>query len=913
MDFNLPIFDVVKIFISQLRCFLSWDDVIAHFGPDDQTIQNHLDDLVNRARWPQMQPQDLTDLINLLRDEEDRRAAIADANIGGQNQNNHQENQLGIPENDASAWQCYKRKLIDEKHYTQQVVDEIERSCHKVLRQLSRETNNPIKGMVIGNIQSGKTTNMAGLMAMAADWGWNMFIILSGTIEPLRKQTQDRLIEDLSNPDCNLTWRPLSKLSRAHETHPYHLQLRQNERTRYLTVSLKNQRRLPNLIQWLNWDSNSQRQMRVLVIDDEADQAGINTLNVNDDYKTRINELIRNLVNDTGYLAMNYVGYTATPYANVLNENGEDSLYPRDFLFSLKQSNEYFGPQQLYGIGEYNGLDVTREIQQGEVARITGEIHQGKTDYIPDSLKNAIRWFMCAVACMRHWQYSKPISMLIHTSPYRAHHAHVEQAVTNWINNQDEQTIVEECRDLWGNETGRFTQKIFSEQYPNYGRLNEIRDYPAFDEIETELRQLIQAPRLSHIKVDEEGEPQYHNGIHLCVDNSDNNGIDDNNEHIRLLYPNRLNMPAIAPAFIVIGGNTLSRGLTLEGLVSTFFLRTVRQADTLMQMGRWFGYRKGYELLPRIWMTRNTSDNFVYLSEMDQNLRDQIDEMEARGDAPSDIGVRILTSPGALAITATNRMQRAVVANVNFSGTNKQTILFDSNPDIINNNLETTREFLNNLGAPATPTARQRNCYVWRSVSFGIIKDFLQAFSFHPRLRGFNDINPMISWAEAATNNGDLSAWNVIITGVGDNPAKRFNFGQNGMHHITKVTRSLKRKRLEPDVYDIGVLRDFKDVIADVDYNSVNQPTRDMIDNLSASNVNLIRERAGLGSTPQLIIYIIDKDSRATNPQREDLNAPDDLVGVFLNFPGQRRNNTTTAVTIDLGQTDIDNLDNNNN
>lgn len=909
MDFYLPFFDVVKNFISTLRLLQSWDDVMAYFGPDDQTIQNRLDYLANNAGWPQMRPQDLTDLINQLRDEENRRTAIADAIIGGQNQNNHQENQLGIPGGDASAWQCYKRKLIDEKHYTQNVVEEIERSCHKTLKQLSSETNSPIKGLVIGNIQSGKTTNMAGLMAMAADWGWNMFIILSGTIEALRQQTQDRLIEDLSNADCNLNWQPYSHLSRNSETRPYNLQLNPERRMRYMTVCLKNASRLQDLAGWLTLDRNCQRLMRVLVIDDEADQAGINTLNVSDNDKTKINKLIRTIVNDNGYMAMNYVGYTATPYANVLNECGEDSLFPRNFIFSLKQSNEYFGPQQLYGIGSYVGLDVTREIPLGDASYITQNIHNsGITDLIPDSLKNAIRWFMCAVACMRHWKYGKPISMLIHTSPNIACHNNVEQAVTNWINSLDEETIIRECGILWDNEKDSLSKKHFTEQYPNYGRLREIRDYPQFDEIEPQLRLLIRAPRLSHIKVDTNDEPTYHDGIHLCVDNCSNNGTDDNNEHIRLVYPNRHNMPAMAPAFIVIGGNTLSRGLTLEGLVCTFFLRTVRQADTLMQMGRWFGYRRGYELLPRIWMTRNTINAFVYLSEMDQNLRDQIDEMEARGDAPSDMGVRILTSPGVLAITAANRMQGAVPADVSFSGTNKQTILFDSDKAIIQSNLTHTRHFLNDLG---TPTSKE-NCYIWRDVEFRLINRYLKAFSFHPRLRGFNDIQPLISWIDKATKEGNLNSWNVIIAGIRDNSAKRFSFGDNNKYNITKVTRSLKKRRLEPQIYDIGVLREIKDIIADVDYDSADSVTQGMIDNLSSSNVNRIRERVGLGSTPQLIIYIIDKDSKATSQQREDLNAPNDLVGLFLNIPGQRRRNTTVSVTINLTNTALMSLDNNN-
>lgn len=93
-------------------------------------------------------------------------------------------------------------------------------------------------------------------------------------------------------------------------------------------------------------------------------------------------------------------------------------------------------------------------------------------------------------------------------------------------------------------------------------------------------------------------------------------------------------MPCPAPAFIVIGGATLSRGLTIEGLISTFFLRSVGQADTLMQMGRWFGYRKKYELLPRLWITDKTRQQFAFLATLDQELRDEIQYMDLTGRSP---------------------------------------------------------------------------------------------------------------------------------------------------------------------------------------------------------------------------------------------------------------------------------------
>ena len=188
---------------------------------------------------------------------------------------NHQDNDVTIPTSRTSAWQLYKRKLLDEKHFKAESVNEMERSCIKILKCLSRDTTQigPIKGLVMGSVQSGKTANMAGIMAMAADWGWNMFIILSGTIESLRQQTQRRLFNDLNNRKCQLTWHVKGNLSLGSPIgdRSQDLDFVGTSLQRYMTVCLKNSTRLKNLIQWLQADGNVQKQMKVLLIEDESD------------------------------------------------------------------------------------------------------------------------------------------------------------------------------------------------------------------------------------------------------------------------------------------------------------------------------------------------------------------------------------------------------------------------------------------------------------------------------------------------------------------------------------------------------------------------------------------------------------------------------------------------------------------
>src|SRR5699024_2771629 len=317
-------------------------------------------------------------------------------------------NNASISTNPKSAWMLYKRNL-KEKGWDRNTIDSIQSSSLNILKYLSKDTGKlgPIKGLVLGNVQSGKTANMAGLISMAADYGFNCFIVLSGMIENLRKQTQDRLVNDVVN-NGQLDWqiiehphpvRPLLKTDAMDN-----LDLSSDSKKRYLNVSLKNSSRLNNLLKWLYSSKAQAKNLKVLIIDDEADQASINTkkMDINseeDKERSRINELIINMVN--GYNgknlgAVNYISYTATPYANVLNEAGTESLYPKDFIVSLPVSDDYIGPRKLFGLtepDETEDLPLIRNISQDDVDTIK-DINEGETGYIPKSLKDAIQWYL---------------------------------------------------------------------------------------------------------------------------------------------------------------------------------------------------------------------------------------------------------------------------------------------------------------------------------------------------------------------------------------------------------------------------------------------------------------------------------------------------------------------------------------
>ena len=795
---------------------------------------------------------------------------------------------IRISNNERSCWMLYKKHLISND-WEEESIKVIESNAYKCLQRMKRDTANgqPVKGLVVGHVQSGKTANMAGMMAIGADNGYNMFIVLSGTIENLRQQTQNRLFQDL-HPQVdlprNLKWHSLHHLSRNSLQGQRAQDLDFSGCERYMTVSLKNPTRLRNLLTWLKADRNKLAQMRIVIIDDEADQASINTADVDSDIRTKINGLIVQLT-QVQAKAVNYVSYTATPYANFLNETYPESLYPTDFIITLPQSSEHFGPGQLFGLeGRANadGLNIIREINIDDIGLI-GHIHNGREKILPESLKDSVAWFLCAAAAKRLWRQSKPVSMLVHTSQRVLHHKNIALAIANWLT-ADQQIVSTHCKNIWQRETATLTVEDFKSQFPDYHRIVELRDYPQFEEIRNEISTLI--CNVSHILLDSEGVPTYHSGIHLCIDNSANNGINDENQIVRLAYPK--DALDFAAGFIIVGGSTLSRGLTLEGLVSTYFMRDSNQLDTLMQMGRWFGYRRNYELLPRIWMSSNCREKFEYMALVEKELREELrGYMEPPFTNPADFAPRVMNSPSLnwLRPTAKKRMQLALPVNLDFSGANNQTTMFSLNQDVLEANICVTGEFLEGLPSPLK--SFNGNALVWRDIDFSSIARFLTKFTFHPRSRLFGNIQSFIDWyceidSSVIDNSNIYSSWNVVAAGILNSEHGKWVIGG---YSVNKVKRTRLTRKIFDDSLAIGVLRAPSDLLAD----ALGLPSikEEELDN---DTIRRLREGAELGRTPQLLIYRISKESRAdtTSKTREDLATPADLIGISIWIPTVR-------------------------
>ena len=820
---------------------------------------------------------------------------------------NNQDNALKVPMDPNSSWVLYKKHLANQK-FKDETIRGIETSTIRILRRLDSNTVGkcPVKGLVVGNVQSGKTSNMAALMAMAADWGWNMFIVLSGTIESLRNQTQKRLLKDLNRPG-NLYWRgiehPGKRIDLGQRLQDLHFE--EDSQERYFTVCLKNAGRLRKLIQWLQTDSNKQRQLKILVIDDEADQAGINTADITKDERRTINKLIVDLVSgrnekhetiDCEYKAMNYIGYTATPYANILNENKEDSLYPKNFIAALEVSKQYFGPQQIFGADndDYNGMNIVRIIREEDLERVM-DIHDGAIADIPDSLKNALCWFLCSTSAMRLWNYKKPVSMLVHSSQKQDHHDNIADAISKWLKPNNYNDILLWCKNLWEYETNKFTFEDFREQYPDYDRSDdEIPQYPHFDDITPGIKILLNKITNIRLKDGEDDELEYHDGIHICIDNCSKNGITEDGEHIRLAYPESEKMPSPAPVFIVIGGATLSRGLTIEGLVSTYFLRSVGQADTLMQMGRWFGYRKGYELLPRLWITEKTKQQFEFLADLDKDLRDEITRMDIMGIRPENYGPKVKNTPkcSLIRITAKNRMQSAQASDMDYTGGTIQTYMFLPQKEKLQYNLKIIESFLNSLGSCDNKNNINKfaaHKLIWRNVSYEAVCSMLEEYEYPNRLKAFNDIESLTEWIGKVAENGKMPKWNVIVSGNNENKYGEWVLDAG---NVNIVSRS--QKEPNDECINLGVLSNPLDILSDIEIDKDDYKLERMLNGCSsAKEARNIRNTdiGGLETTPQLIIYRVNKNSEAkkNSNNRYDLNLEEDIVGFVINIPGGRR------------------------
>lgn len=839
-------------------------------------------------------------------------------------------NTLPVPTDSGSAWVRYKNNLLGKysgkPKMSEGAVNLVEKNSHWILNHIKRDTRaaGAVKGLVMGSVQSGKTANMIGLVSMAAHYDWNFIIVLSGTIDNLRVQTRDRFFDDLTQSG-GVSWHILDKTSNP----DYMVDIKTNERYlledlhlntfqdgkssgqwmhRYVTVCLKNSTRLRNLIKWLQSKPQRAAKLRILVIDDEADQASVNTrkmkveLDEEEQERTAVNQLIIDLVNGKDhegapskapFQAMNYISFTATPYANVLNEAYTTSLYPRSFICSLPESNEYFGARAIFGSKEdglHSGMNIVREVSPSEVKKLK-TLHEGGAFTLPDEFKKAVAWFLCAASILRLRGHKKPISMLIHTTALQSGQFEEYDVLKAWLlRERTTGSILQLCHDVYEAEKDEFTLEDLKESYPDYGRLDKVNpNFPEFSVLEPEIKLLL--TNIENIMMGEEKKPEYHeNGIHLCVDNCKANRFAEEGTYLRVVYPTseQLKTMSKAPVFIVMGGNTLSRGLTIDGLVCTYFARSSNQADTLMQMARWFGYRSGYELLQRIWMPTDVRKKFELMEEIDEKLKAEFEDFMKKGRCPAQFGPKIMSSAkiAKFLLTAKNKAQNVEECEFDFSGDSYETTDFMDEKDKLAKNITQTEAFLSKLGA-SSPSEITESAFVWRDVPVTtVLSEFFAQGKYHifDCSSLSSDIPVFLKWLQAMNEDGHYLKWNIAIAG----DKKASDRWKIGTADVGKITRSKKTPHASGYI-DIGSLRSGRDVLCDVEMGTLTPQQRATFDTAMQSGKNLISARGavGLSDIPLLLLYRIDKDQGKDTKTREKIASSEDVIGFSVIVPGE--------------------------
>ncbi len=843
-----------------------------------------------------------------------------------------ENNLVRLPTGEKTLWYNYKIKLR-QKAFSEVEIKIIEDECFYTLKHLSGENYNgePTKGLVVGNVQSGKTAHMAGLIAMAADNGWNFFVILTGTIEALRKQTQERLIKDLSGPNQSLSFNEIdhpNPLTNLYGSSLNQLELMDSSLKRYITVCLKHKTHLDNLINWLNKGEANAKNLKVLVIDDEADQASLNTkskdfTSTNENISILVNGFARKKSNKRTrpkVQAMNYLCYTATPYGNLLNESSRESLYPKDFAYSLVPSPKYIGLKQFFSnSGDFERdnkvLDIIRLISEEELT-VVSEIEADQPYIeIPKTLQDSICWFLCSVAALRFRRKNKKniksFTMLIHTSVRQNSHEKIGNAIEKWLNmhmkNMD--AFVELCRDVYTKETQHFKKQDFLNVMDNYEDYAKVDDYVNFDDFSSELIDLIQTNTDRIVLDDNNVRLKYGKGILLCTDNSKNNGLNSSNEHIRLIYPKDDDKTeSNTLAYIVIGGNTLSRGLTLEGLVSSYFGRTVRQGDSLLQMARWFGFKIGYELYPRVWMSEDTLKKYKYISDVNEELFEILVELTKSNFKPTDNPVKFLNTPKRtwLNLTSQNKQQNAETVEWDFCGKHSQTIIFESKEDVIRNNNKLIQSLFSNLGTPQKSEFEltKKNDWYWDDVNFTTIANFLRQYHVSEQSQSFDQIKVLVSWIEQILDEHNFDNWLVIAAGNQPSENESDNWKINNNISIGKVLRKLgsfKGKQIR-----IGTLDNKRDFLASVKQNDEVFDICDRNWNNLLDKYDDIIESQNMSNKPILLFYCIDKKSvSGVDPSKKlsDYSSGQDLFAFSIRIPRKKnsdRKNYSKRIAIKI-------------
>lgn len=654
-------------------------------------------------------------------------------------------------------WLAYKQLLIQQRRPLK-VIDKLDELTDQILDLAGdpkKEGGWARRGLVLGDVQSGKTGTYLGLFNKACDVGFRLFILLAGNTEVLRQQTQARVDEAFIGRDSSLqvqrkgTAASLNKLVgvgkirkdlaqgsgmttvlrdfRRSSYEATNITIQTNAAHPYVFVVKKNKSILGALKAWLDEQSaayGGKLNVPVLVLDDESDYASVNTNSADGD-PTAINRAIREVL--ATFTRSSYVAFTATPFANIFIDHGvENDLFPRNFVYSLEAPTNYVGGLAIFGRSDDVRTDGIHELNDVESYVPLGHKSTFTVKEIPPSLLDAIDTFLLSNAIRDlRGHTSTARSMLINVSRFKRVQAQFHLLVEDAF--LQRKTAIE----LHYRQTDAAHSVI--------DRLRKMF------EIEYSATEFTWAEVLEEL-------PSSTADIRVLLFNSDSDKRLSQEEE-GWERPRRM---------IAVGGDVLSRGLTLEGLAVSYFYRRVTASDTLMQMARWFGYRDGYADLCRLWINTDSADNFRFAGDSIEELRTDLRLMLRQNLTPEDFGLAVRKHPGALLITARNKMRSAQVVSrsIGLAGRRIETTTLKADQGRLRDLFNT---WLSEIGdtAPFEPTSNdwQR----WRRVKKGMVADLLETYAgYAPTSDPFFGTSTLSSWVR--TNRAArFDTWDVAV------------------------------------------------------------------------------------------------------------------------------------------------------
>jgi hypothetical protein len=766
---------------------------------------------------------------------------------------------------DPYYWNRYTSHLR-RRGRSKEIVSKLDSITHEILDRLEDpEKPGPWskRGLVVGNVQSGKTENFTGLINKAADAGYKVIIVLAGTLNSLRSQTQGRIDSDFVGKctkthdriGVGLVDRSRTPASLTSVLKDFGAAIVANSgislqalKEPIVFVIKKNATTLKNLREW--FESNNQDGLKaypMLLIDDEADYASINTRAQGEDPAT-INLRIRELL--ALFPRNSFVGYTATPFANIFIDpesehemtDGElyRDLFPKDFILALDPPNNYVGATKIFG--KDAKLNCLREICDNEDYLPLKHKITFIPEALPPSLEQAIDSFIVAKAIrLTRCQIDRHHSMMINASRF----TNVQNRLRDLV-----QEAVKKRVTAIRSYAGLPEEKAIKN--PDIRRLRELflSDFAESDANwpEIQSRLLESAAPIKVISVNLKGES--------TIDYSPTN------------YPR-------GRSVIAIGGLSLSRGLTLEGLITTYFLRNSMMYDTLLQMGRWFGYRDGYADICRIFMQKEAISWYGHISDAVEELREQFESMRRADLTPVEFGLRVRSHPTSLIVTARNKMRSASdhIVSIQLDGCLAETSVLFSDTNYLKINSGAIEGLIKQAIKLKEPERLNRG-YLWRGLPVDLAIGMLKEFKNHPesiltnveplheRLEGIRDIDVVLCTKQGTSESAQPQEY------FGGFPIIRFNREFEYLDHRKIVFNH--RRVGSPSDEEIGLPKEALDKL------KAAYRTSDSKKSVPPSQYRKLRHE--LGMPPLLIIRPVIVKKEGCNPVS--------AVAFGISFPG---------------------------